>query len=447
MTTINKSAQGAVRTVSMAGISAAALLIGMAAAHAQTVTATGGTPSVPVTLDASGNLTATTPITGLVFNNGASNTVIIDATTGLTTTVPATFGSTGQATIDALGNIGTTGTITGGSLSDGTATLTGGNLTGVGTLGATGLITGTGGLAITGGTTTDTLGVTSTSTFGDTATFNGTGANAGTTTAINGASITSTVAAGVNQGSTTINGANTAIQGPNGGTFGTTITDGSALNNVYVGLASGAGLVQISNATTGSLNNSTANGMLVTNGTNTVVVGVNPTTGAAGSSVTTSTGYVGIGTSTAGGPTGMLVTNAIGTKEFLANSTGLISAEGNRVQDVATPILGTDAANKAYVDKGVNKAYEGTAIALAISQPVFLPGQSFAMRAGWGAYESQNAFGVSAAGVIARDVFGYGSTVALDGGVGVGGNYNGVAGKAGLTIGFGGGVAPMAPMK
>ena len=134
-------------------------------------------------------------------------------------------------------------------------------------------------------------------------------------------------------------------------------------------------------------------------------------------------------------------------RSSLANSTGLISAEGNRVQDVATPIFGTDAANKAYVDKGVNKAYEGTAIALAISQPVFLPGQSFAIRAGWGNYESQNAFGVSAAGVIARDMFGYGSTVALDGGVGVGGNYNGVAGKAGLTIGFGGGVAPMAPMK
>ena len=65
---------------------------------------------------------------------------------------------------------------------------------------------------------------------------------------------------------------------------------------------------------------------------------------------------------------------------------------GNRVQDVGTPILGTDATNKAYVDKGLNKAYEGTAIALAISQPVFLPGQTFAVRGGWGDYEGQNAF-------------------------------------------------------
>ena len=156
MTTINKSALGAVRIVSMAGISAAALLIGMAAAHAQTVdVAGGGTGDCYV--DGSATSRLPSAITGLAFNNGTSNTVTIDAITGLTMTVPATFGSTGQATIDALGNIGTTATITGGSLSDGTATLAGGNLTGVGTLGATGLITGTGGLAITGGTTTDTL--------------------------------------------------------------------------------------------------------------------------------------------------------------------------------------------------------------------------------------------------------------------------------------------------
>ena len=120
-----------------------------------------------------------------------------------------------------------------------------------------------------------------------------------------------------------------------------------------------------------------------------------------------------------------------------------VSLGGNVVHDVATPIVGTDAANKAYVDKGVNKAYEGTAIALALQQPIFMPGQSFAIRGGWGAFENQNAFGVSAAGVIARDVFGYGSTVVVDAGIGAGANYNTVAGKAGVTFGFGGGSAPL----
>jgi hypothetical protein len=118
-----------------------------------------------------------------------------------------------------------------------------------------------------------------------------------------------------------------------------------------------------------------------------------------------------------------------------------IDMGGNVVHDVATPIVGTDATNKAYVDKGLNKAYEGTAIALAISQPVFLPGQTFAMRGGWGGYEGQNAFGVSVAGVIAHNTFGYGSTVSLDGGIGAGNSS--VAGKAGVTVGFGGGSAPL----
>ena len=122
-----------------------------------------------------------------------------------------------------------------------------------------------------------------------------------------------------------------------------------------------------------------------------------------------------------------------------------IDMGGNRVQDVATPIFGTDAANKAYVDRGLNKAYEGTAIALAISQPIIGPNQTFAIRAGWGNYESENAFGLSAAGIIGRDWFWNGSTVALDGGVGWGSN-NSVAGKAGITLAFGPGYAAAAPL-
>ena len=84
----------------------------------------------------------------------------------------------------------------------------------------------------------------------------------------------------------------------------------------------------------------------------------------------------------------------------------------------------------------------GTAVALAISQPVLLDGQSFAVRGGWGDFQGQNAFGVSAAGVIARNSFGYGSTVTLDAGFGVGTQYSGAGGKAGVTIGFGG-TAPL----
>ena len=65
------------------------------------------------------------------------------------------------------------------------------------------------------------------------------------------------------------------------------------------------------------------------------------------------------------------------------------------------------------------------------------------MRAGWGSFEDQNAFGVSASGVIARNFLRYGSTVVVDAGIDAGSNYNTVAGKAGVTFGFGGGAAPL----
>ena len=77
------------------------------------------------------------------------------------------------------------------------------------------------------------------------------------------------------------------------------------------------------------------------------------------------------------------------------------------------------------------------ALALAISQPIFLPGQDFAFRAGWGAFEGEHALGFSGAGVIGRGWFGAGSTAALDAGIGVGTEHNTVAGKAGITFGFG----------
>ena len=78
-------------------------------------------------------------------------------------------------------------------------------------------------------------------------------------------------------------------------------------------------------------------------------------------------------------------------------------------------------------------------MALALQQPIFLPGQTFAVRGGWGNFEGENAFGFTAAGVVARDLFGYGSTLILDAGIGVSTSTSQVGGKAGFTVGFGAG--------
>ena len=264
----------------------------------------------------------------LTMSNGAGTTISLNSTDG-----SASFAG-GAAKIDGSGNIHTDGTLTVG----GATNLNGGVVVVGGT--KTDTLTVTNGADITGGTKTDTLTVTDKSTFGV----------AGNTTI--GANGSVTVGTNQNKAPLTVNGVTTL----NGNT---TVNGNTQLNG----------------------NLSIANG-------------------------------------------------------------GNVSMGNNVVHDVGTPIVGTDATNKAYVDKGLNKAYEGTAIALAISQPVFLPGQTFAVRGGWGGYEGQSAFGVSAAGVIAHNVIGYGSTLALDGGIGVGSN-NGVAGKAGLTVGFGGGSAPL----
>ena len=41
---------------------------------------------------------------------------------------------------------------------------------------------------------------------------------------------------------------------------------------------------------------------------------------------------------------------------------------------------------------------------MSFAQPIFLPGQTFAMQVTWGNYESANALGVTAAGVLYRAV-------------------------------------------
>lgn len=79
---------------------------------------------------------------------------------------------------------------------------------------------------------------------------------------------------------------------------------------------------------------------------------------------------------------------------------------------------------------------EGVAIALSLGAPTFLPGQEFAMRAGWGNFDGSDVFGVTAGGVIDRGSFGHNSSVILDGGVGFGLDTNTVAGKAGLSFGW-----------
>ena len=346
----------------------------------------------------------------------------ISTSGSLTVKGPSAFGSGGQATIDANGNFATSGTGSFGGLlstngisntgdiatttlhTTGNASI-GGNESVAGTLGVTGLASLNGGaqvsngLSVTGGTTTDTLKVTGLSTTNG---INNTGAlnQNGVATFTNGAAA---------NGTTTIRGGYASL--------GT----------------SGMGSITL---------DSTVDPMItVTNGTSTTQIN--------NGNITTTNGSV--ATQTVNATVGNIGTANIGTayvNSLNVNPGGTVNMGGNQITNVGTPINGTDAANKAYVDSGlaaannnITKAYQGTAIALALSQPIFAPGQSWAVRAGWGGFEGENAGGISVAGIIGRDWFGAGSTIAIDGGVGFADNV--VAGKAGVTIGFGGGYVPM----
>jgi hypothetical protein len=166
------------------------------------------------------------------------------------------------------------------------------------------------------------------------------------------------------------------------------------------------------------------------------------------------------------------VSDSVTTKDLKATGTttlsnlkvasgGTADMGGAVVHNVGGPVVGSDAANKAYVDsvwsdntarvqeldgkidaglrsanRRIDETQEGIAIALALQQPIFAPGQSFAVRAGWGNFEGESAFGLSGAGIIGRDWFGQGTLVALDGGFGFGASTGAMAGKAGFTFGW-----------
>jgi hypothetical protein len=360
-----------------------------------------------------GQGTTTSVAGGVIYSNPAGASTAVGAG-GVTTTGTITSGGLLTASNGLVVNNGST--LNGGATVNGGLTVNGGAT-------VNGPLAANNGLAVIGGTTTDTLKVTGNATVGGTLGVTGNATVGGTLGVTSNATVGGTL--GVT-GLTTASGGVWVPVAP-GQTPAGQLTNGGTLINSN-GLTIGDSQTTI-NAVTGTVTvNATgpASQQTVLNATNgNVTVGNN----------------LGVnGNATVGGNLG--VTGAA-TFNGPATFNGGINAGGNRIEDVGTPIASTDAANKAYVDKSTNKAYEGTAVALAISQPVFLPGQNFAIRAGWGDYESQNAFGVSAAGVIARDVFGYGSTVALDAGLGVGTNYNGFGAKAGVTVGFGGGYAPL----
>jgi trimeric autotransporter adhesin len=80
------------------------------------------------------------------------------------------------------------------------------------------------------------------------------------------------------------------------------------------------------------------------------------------------------------------------------------SVTGNVVHGVATPVVGTDAANKQYVDDGLAKAFkaidrntQGIAIAMAMAGLALPEGKNFALGANMGFFDDKQAIAIQAA--------------------------------------------------
>ncbi len=112
-----------------------------------------------------------------------------------------------------------------------------------------------------------------------------------------------------------------------------------------------------------------------------------------------------------------------GTTNFVTTD-----ANGNLAESVYGPssIASLDA-SVAGLQNGLHKAYEGTAIALAMAGASLPEGKRFAISANWGTFEGENGF--AANGILRVNDYVY-----FDGGIGVGADHGTVGGRAGVTL-------------
>jgi hypothetical protein len=226
-------------------------------------------------------------------------------------------------------------------------------------------------------------------------------------------------------GTTTTNGINNG----NGG-----ITFAGAVSGVTNLTGTGAGSISgfVNVTATG-----TVEGGTLSDGAGTTITGGTVAT----NTVTAGTGNITTVNSTTINNTGTTTTRtlAVGTGGMSVAAGAPVDMGGNRVQNVATPIVATDAANKGYVDglnamtnDRVNQAFrqidentEGIAVAIAMGGLTLPQGKDFALGANVGFYDDKQAAAAQAA-IRLNEV------VSFNAGVGVGFDNNKVGGRVGF---------------
>ena len=261
--------------------------------------------------------------------------------------------------------------------------------------------------------------------------------------AVNGPSALNGNVTGVNN----LTGAGTGnLSGFGNGTF-TGIVQGGTLQTTTGGVVATGSQVtvgtvpgnqtMINNGTVTAVTlNATTGNIATVNSTTTNTGTVNATTGniATVNSTTVNTGTANAGTvnATTGNIANVNATT-VKTVNLAVAPGGTVDLGGNRVQNVATPIAGTDAVNKNYVDEGLNEAFkkidkatQGVAIAIALGGITLPQGKSFAIGANVGFFENKQAFAAQTAIRLTE-------VLTFNGGVGFGFNSGGVGGRVGIS--------------
>jgi YadA-like membrane anchor domain len=379
---------------------------------------TNGSISNVTTLSATGNISTTvgniTTNTGNVQAGVGANALVLNGTTGI-----ATFGTGGNAiTLN-----GTNGNASiGGNLD-----MTNGNINNVATLGAT---------TVNAGTVNAGLVSTTDLTVTNQAQLNG-GALMGGTLDMNGNGITNVASIGnggtpisvtdqlnlngngiENSGLIRTGGGDVRTQGGDVNTGGGALrTQGGNLNLGGTGNIVNANDITAAGVIQGGTLQTTTGGVVATGST--VTVGTNPLNRTTINNGTVTT-------------VNLNAQNGTFSNSLTASPGAVVSMGGNRVQDVASPIVGTDAANKNYVDAGLAEAFkridktnEGVAVAIALGGIALPQGKSFAIAANMGFWDNKQAFA-------AQTAIRLNETWTFNGGIGVSTNGGNVGGRVGI---------------
>ena len=154
-----------------------------------------------------------------------------------------------------------------------------------------------------------------------------------------------------------------------------------------------------------------------------------------------------IGTNAATTRDNQMAFGTVGNTYTMAGVTSSASraAQSGPLQVVTTDSDGNLASDQGYIfdtlvrldnriDKQGRKLSEGVAMAMAVQDPDLMGQEMFGVKLNWGTFEHSNAVGLSAAGVLAHDIFSDGDRLSMSGGIGYGVQDKNLGGRVGLQL-------------